>query len=86
MYLHLIRHPKTILADNKKAREQRRLERAVRKNGHATLLEVAHPPYHDDPSLNSIGEKLREVYQDVIAEPVPSRFVTLLHNLEAAAA
>ena len=40
-----------------------------------------------DPKIQaSIGQRLRDVYSDVINEPVPDRFTQLLNKLEQAEA
>ncbi|WP_404403006.1 NepR family anti-sigma factor [Pelagibacterium halotolerans] len=53
-----------------------------KKPEHAPLEE----PKREKPRLGSdsqafIGSKLRELYDDVVAEPVPDRFVELLKKL-----
>ena len=36
----------------------------------------------DDPVQKAIGDKLRAVFEEVVQQPVPDRFVELLRKLE----
>ena len=57
--------------------------RKMRKDGKASGSDRS---AHIDPRVQTeIGKHLRAVYDDVINEPVPSRFMELLEQLERSA-
>ena len=82
----LFKFPLTNLAQYKETRERRRLERAIRKNGNVTLVELDAAFDKKDASLDVIGANLREIYRSVVIESIPKKFVSVLHDLEVATA
>lgn len=49
-------------------------------------VERPRPPSHKPDLADQIGARLRSVYDDVLVQPVPDRFLELLRQLESAPA
>lgn len=59
-------------------REERMIERAIRKNGIAWLAELRHIPDARHLQLEGIGEALRTRFGQIFEEPAPAHFLELL--------
>lgn len=67
-------------------RERKHFERAIRKNGNVSMLDTCfQSPVRNTP-LETIGERLREIYNDNSPAEIPRTFVALLGEFDMATA
>ncbi len=67
-------------------RERKHFERAIRKNGNISMLDFCLYAAVATPSLDMLGEKLRETYNNISAQELPNAFVILLNEFDVATA